>query len=124
MRFRKSGKVIRALRPAEGDGPPETVLTLQLPKLELSDEDRGKLSSEELQEVTDYVERIRRQRTVEREYAVAHFAETLDNVLEWIELADPAEAEEFAKGLRRPASRLRREVLRIQSEQPGGGEDE
>jgi hypothetical protein len=120
MHFRNRGKSIQLVRTtydASTKRPKTEVMgRLSPPKFELTDDIKEKLTAEELEEVTAYSTDVGRKRAVDRDYAVAHFGETLEAVNEWLSVVDVETGERFLNDVRRPLRGLRRETTRISKE--------
>lgn len=127
MHFRDRGKSIQLVRTtydATTKRPKTQIMgRLSPPGYEVTDELKEGLTPEELQEVTAYSANVAHRQAIEREYAAAHFAESIQAATEWLSVADGVAAEHFINEVRRPMRGLRREIARIERAADGDGSD-
>ena len=114
MQIRDRGNSIKLVRTSfDDDGKAvknEVVATVKRPNLELTDEERAKLTTEELEQFETFHQRAMREVNIERNYAAYRFVETLELVSGWLSNAPREEALALSSKAQKTLKALRRQI--------------
>lgn len=113
MQIRERGNVVKLVRTAydeEGKSVKSEVLaTVKKPDLELTEEERAKLTADELEQYKAFLGRAMQQVNIEQAYAASRFVENLELVSGWISTAPPEEALALSSKAKKVLRTLRRQ---------------
>lgn len=113
MQIRERGNVVRLVRSVydeEGKSAKAVVLaTVKRPNLELTDEERAKLTADELEQYNAFLGRATQQINIEQAYAAARFVENVELVSGWLSTASPEDALALSSKAKKALRTLRRQ---------------
>ena len=114
MQIRERGDVVRLIRTTYDEAakaPKSEVLAkLKRPDLDLTDDERSKLTSEELEQFETFRRGAVRNINIEQSYAAYRLPETLELVTAWLSTVPRQEALDFGLRVQKPLRTLRRQL--------------
>jgi len=114
MQIRERGKTIKLVRTsfdeAGKEAKNEVLATVKRSDLELTEEEREKLTAEELEQFETFHQRTMREVNIERNYAAYRFVETLELVSGWLSNAPREEALALSSKAQKTLKALRRQI--------------
>jgi hypothetical protein len=114
MQIRERGNTIKLVRTSFDEAGQsvknEVLATLKRSDLELTEEEREKLTAEELEQFENFHQRALREVNIERNYAAYRFVETLELVSGWLSNAPREEALALSSKAQKALKALRRKI--------------
>jgi len=114
MQIRERGNTIKLVRTSFDEAGKsvknEVLATVKRSDLELTEEEREKLTAEELEQFETFHQRAMREVNIERNYAAHRFVETLELVSGWLSNAPREEALALSSKAQKTLKALRRQI--------------